>query len=118
MKRSIARQWAKALESGEYKQGIGRLRNGDKFCCLGVLCNLHAQAHPEIAGKQKNKNNYLDMLGELPYQVMKWANVKNNEGHFYDSQNLLECNLITLNDTEKLNFSEIAKVIRKHWKAL
>ncbi len=45
-----------ALESGEYKQGQGRLRtpegNTSKFCCLGVACNVHAQHHPEIACHQ------------------------------------------------------------------
>ena len=29
-----------ALESGDYKQGRDRLRDGDDFCCLGVACDL------------------------------------------------------------------------------
>lgn len=28
-----------ALRSGDYKQGTGVLRSGDKFCCLGVACD-------------------------------------------------------------------------------
>lgn len=33
-------KWVTALRSGKYEQGSGRLRNGDKFCCLGVLCDV------------------------------------------------------------------------------
>lgn len=28
------------LESGKYKKGIGRLRYGDSYCCLGVACDI------------------------------------------------------------------------------
>ena len=37
-------QWIAALKSGKYIQGSSRLRtytySGDKFCCLGVLCDV------------------------------------------------------------------------------
>jgi hypothetical protein len=33
-------RWIKALESGCYKQGRGRLKREDHYCCLGVGCNL------------------------------------------------------------------------------
>ena len=33
-------KWVAALRSGKYQQGINVLRNGDKFCCLGVACDL------------------------------------------------------------------------------
>lgn len=34
-------RWVEALRSGEYQQTTMSLRNGDKFCCLGVLCDLY-----------------------------------------------------------------------------
>lgn len=39
------KNWLKALRSGEYKQGEAALRKEandgiEKFCCLGVLCDL------------------------------------------------------------------------------
>lgn len=121
MKRSIARKWAKALESGEYKQCTGQLRKGKSFCCLGVLCNLHAEAHPELAKTQKNKKEYFGNGETLPEEVMDWANIRCEEGaldkgvqvngRYYEE-------LTGLNDTAKLTFPEIAKVIRKHWKEL
>lgn len=46
MNQEIKKRWVAALRSGDYKQGTGALRNADnKFCCLGVLCDLHSKAH-------------------------------------------------------------------------
>lgn len=33
-------KWVEALESGKYQQGRNRLRNFDRFCCVGVLCDV------------------------------------------------------------------------------
>ena len=43
MNPEIKAKWVAALRSGEYKQGRGQLRSEDLFCCLGVLCDLHAK---------------------------------------------------------------------------
>jgi hypothetical protein len=32
-----------ALRSGTYRQGIGWLRNHDRYCCLGVTCDIYHQ---------------------------------------------------------------------------
>jgi hypothetical protein len=45
MDQQIKSEWVAALRSGEYKQGVQLLRQGDYFCCLGVLCDLHRKAH-------------------------------------------------------------------------
>jgi hypothetical protein len=60
MKPEIKKMWLEALRSGQYKQGGGALRphGGNEFCCLGVLCNLHAQTHPKIAAQQKDPEVY------------------------------------------------------------
>lgn len=74
MNQEIKKKWVEALRSSDYKQGRGRLRSAkNKFCCLGVLCNLHAEAHPKIAAKQTDPNFYLDGIGILPNDVQKWA---------------------------------------------
>lgn len=113
MKRSIARKWAAALSSGEYKQGKGRLRKGDKFCCLGVLCNLHAQEYPEIAATQKHKSVYLGEKGVLPEEVRDWAGMNSDDGYITYGNDL-----VGMNDLEGKSFAEIAKVIRKEYKKL
>jgi len=33
-------KWLEALRSGKYQQGKNFLREGDRYCCLGVLCEL------------------------------------------------------------------------------
>ena len=79
MKKDIAMAWADALESGQYQKTTGCLRSVDKegntlgFCCLGVLCNLHAQAHPDVARQQTNPSEYLGECDEPPKAVADWA---------------------------------------------
>jgi len=33
----IKKEWIKALRSGKYKQGTGKLQKESRYCCLGVL---------------------------------------------------------------------------------
>lgn len=40
MNPEIRAQWTAALRSGEYQQTTGALRNGEGFCCMGVLCDI------------------------------------------------------------------------------
>ena len=39
----LAKKWIDALRSGKYKQGRGQLVKGDRYCCLGVLCDVAKQ---------------------------------------------------------------------------
>lgn len=83
MKAKIKERWVDALRSGQYEQGQGLLRHttpiGTQFCCLGVLCNLHAQAHPDIAAAQDHLSMYMGMTGSLPFAVMKWAGLPDSD---------------------------------------
>lgn len=36
----IKAKWLTALRSGKYQQGQNFLQRDDKFCCLGVLCEV------------------------------------------------------------------------------
>lgn len=36
----IEYNWIPALRSGDYEQANGALRKDDRYCCLGVACNL------------------------------------------------------------------------------
>ena len=41
MNPELKQKWLEALRSGRYKQGILQLRSSDdRYCCLGVLCDL------------------------------------------------------------------------------
>lgn len=76
MKAEIKKLWVEALRSGEYKQTTGQLRDNNSFCCLGVLCNLHALAHPDIATKQKYRCKYMGNSYILPNAAKVWAGLK------------------------------------------
>ena len=113
MNHAIAKQWVAALRSEQYKQTTGALRKGDSFCCLGVLCNLHAIAHPKIARKEVDPREYLRHGGTLPNKVMRWAGMSTQTGLlFYRGDTLAD-----LNDHGS-PFDEIADVIENNVRKL
>lgn len=65
----IKKLWLKALRSGKYKQGQGQLKCGDKFCCLGVLCDLHSKE----TGEEWLGNTYKEASNFPPCEVDQWA---------------------------------------------
>ena len=50
MDQDVKQRWIGALLSGRYRQGKGKLRRGDEFCCLGVLLDVLDPDgwHPEL----------------------------------------------------------------------
>ena len=131
MKQKIAMMWIEALESGAYEQTTGALREtnsdgGTGFCCLGVLCNLHAQTHPKIAAMQDHPAEYLGSDDFAPKEVMKWSGLKTNNAKFmefnpskeYDADDNCVKSLVDLNDEDNYDFKQIAAVIRKNWRKL
>jgi hypothetical protein len=117
MDATIKAQWVAALRSGEYEQGTGYLNSDDKkFCCLGVLCELAAEAG--IVRKQIPTEigpiGYGSETGTLPATVKDWSGLRDGVGAF-DVQ--IEATgeyfyawLTTLND-DGMTFDQIADVI-------
>lgn len=112
MKKRVKKLWVEALRSGKYQQGTGQLRNEyNRFCCLGVLCNLHAQAHPKIAKRQTNPESYLGESWFTPSDVIEWAGLAHpNPRLLYENY---DWPLSVLNDREGLSFKRIATLIEK-----
>lgn len=106
MKQEIADRWVEALRSGKYKQEQGALRFGNKFCCLGVLCDISKRDGWVI-------NSYLGQTSHLPYEVQAWADLDSDDGRIPSQAGTLAY----LNDSGK-SFVEIADVIEKHWEEL
>jgi len=102
------RKWLKALESGKFKQGKEVLRSIDnKFCCLGVACELFKSSEPELVG-----GSY-DYSGEgitAPAFVVEALRLRGNVGDHRDQDQKCE-HLAALNDGGK-RFKTIAKIIR------
>lgn len=121
MKKSIMKRWVKALRSGKYKQTGGFLRDGDGFCCLGVLCDLAKNDTGlkwyDVLGENTRKQVYV--TGEtarwtLPKAVMSWADMQTRSGELPEKKKL---SLVDVNDSG-WSFEKIADRIEKYWEKL
>ena len=114
----IKQRWLEALRSGEYKQTKENLQNSDGFCCLGVLCDLHAK---ERGTNWVRKTDGYELYGEtqiLPLSVQEWSGLNNDIGGLVDFEYerygvmyVKSESLPELNDTWNKNFNEIADLI-------
>ena len=106
MDQEIKAEWLEALRSGEYEQGIGVLRTGDdKFCCLGVLCEVLVKRGLMEAPKLDRGENMYDYQ---EYSAVLPDPVQVRVGLPYISD------LMELNDTKGLPFAEIANYIEEN----
>lgn len=105
MKQDAAMKWAEALESGKYKQGFGQLYDGTCFCALGVLCVVQGEEFVEGHGARFTRTGYYRYA--LPEEYMREK---------LDLRN--SCQIISMNDHERLTFPEIAAYIRRNWEEL
>ena len=115
MDKRIAEEWCSRLESGKYRQGSGKLRQRserkDKFCCLGVLCEIAVEKGiVQLYKRATNVFSYGSDTIHLPRKVAKWAGMSEGAKVTYNKQ---KTDLMTLNDYEGLTFKEIAQVIRE-----
>ena len=103
-----------ALRSGEYVQARDSLRNEDRYCCLGVACDLYRQ---EEGGPDwdhyKARWSYMGTSHNLPERVRRWLDFKRNGGllgePFQRDSKLFE-SLLDMNDSG-MSFTGIADVI-------
>lgn len=102
----IKSKWLHALRSGEYKQGKGRLREHAAYCCLGVLCDIHAKE----TGGRWSSNEYLDCAGILPVKVRDWAGLEARDP-VVDG---LDGRCLSSHNDNGKPFPEIADLIEKH----
>lgn len=131
MNETIKEKWLKALRSGKYKQGTGRLfgkyeKNKKEFCCLGVLCDLYAKEH-DVKWEVEDIQNHIMRLGNstdlgqgegiktLSKEVQKWAGLKdcNPSVLAVTPQDYIRKTLAEHNDTGK-TFKEIAAIIENY----
>lgn len=106
MNTEIKQKWLTALRSGEYKQGRGNLHYKDEYCCLGVLCDLHAkETNSEWTNHDDYPYKYFYSTQLLPQQVCEWSGI--------DISLTVERDLICLNDSAGKSFNEIADFIEE-----
>lgn len=130
MHNHIALEWVARLRSGDYAQGkhnLCQVGDGqpDKFCCLGVLCEMYMDynetdnsfAHDLSRSESSctvgcHVRTYDKQVEFLPDSVMKWAGMNNNSGQFTVDKAVY--NLSSMND-DGADFHQIADAIDLHW---
>ena len=111
MDQLVKKEWVKALRSGDFKQGRGALLKNEKYCCLGVLCEIAEDVGFDLEKRPNTRFPNLINFGEdnafLPPIVALWSEL--------DSCNpsVNEIFLSRHNDAGD-SFKEIADLIEKY----
>lgn len=110
MNPEIKALWVKELRSGDFEQGKMALRQGQKCCCLGVLCELAYEAGVPLQIRTYNgEYEYDGSNATLPRSVRMWAGLDEDNPHV-PGPNGFSRTLSSLNDHE-CNFKSIADLI-------
>lgn len=125
--------WAEALESDEFKQGMSVLREETRsdddqvtltHCCLGVACEVYLRATKKghwdhyqnfVVGNDACSTEWIVPVAKYfgtGDDVRTYILNKNNK--YVETMS----NFIDLNDTKKIPFSLIAKILREPSKFL
>lgn len=125
MKKEIAFAWADDLESGLFEQGRTYLRTKDnKFCCLGILTERAAKegiiSEPIIqGGVGQSRYIYDGLCTAVPKKILQWSGLKDSMGDLQHTNEYSKyANLAEANDSAKLSFKQIAKIIRENWEKI
>ena len=107
-------KWLMALRSGKYEQGTQALQSKDGYCCLGVACE---ELIPE-QDKLRDPNTGFLVGGVAASQPFAPDWLKEVSVHLArqivgDSGWVEFPTLVSLNDKERLSFSEIADILEK-----
>jgi len=109
--KEIKARWVAALRSGVYAQTTGVLHNEKGYCCLGVLCDIHAQETNTPWVPDAFSFLYADEINVLPSIVRKWAGLQRKDPTVKVDEGPEA--LSNMNDTQRRTFAEIADAIEK-----
>jgi len=104
-------KWVEALESGKYQQGAQYLCRDNKFCCLGVACEVL-----ERPKEVKDGVVFYDRCCSWMENNFDLMGLRDKSGA-YGEQNEQILDLSKLND-EGMSFKDIAAFIRENEKAI
>jgi hypothetical protein len=114
MDKDVKKLWIDALRSGKYQQGKFALNYQDRFCCLGVLCDLYDQQRCGDTLWYQQENGVKGIGGSLhhlPVPVREWAEIESYDPPvIYNGRTMV---ISDLNDHEKLSFEELANIIEQ-----
>ncbi len=110
MDKQLKEDWVKALRSGKYEQGQDYLCDEARYCCLGVLCEIH----PEVTKKVNGAGvvTFTTPLGEIPDEEFQLHQLE-----FFGLQSIQQHKLVHMNDgtggEPRRSFSYIADYIEQ-----
>jgi hypothetical protein len=107
-----AQKWVDALRSGKYQQATSFLRNGDRFCCLGVACDISG------IGNWSGNSYVIKGYGSsklIPDEVQKWLGLRDNAGYISGDP---EGTHLAFENDHGATFERIASLIEEHAKEL
>jgi len=122
MKADVRERWVRALRSGKYKQGWGRLcsvEHGEtSFCCIGVLANEELNGHwiEESEGLQGFHRKGLKIWWEFYYDGSLFGetgSLNNDALAELELSDFHQFKLTEMNDSG-CSFSEIADWIEEN----
>jgi len=109
MNKTIQKRFVDALRSNEYVQTTGFCHIVDKFCAVGVLCDLYAKEFNREWELGENNSRALMIKGPFEYgfesmidDVAHWLGLPDD--------NLLDV-LAEMNDESRATFEEIADFV-------
>lgn len=107
----VKARWVAALRSGDYEQGAHALRTNDnRYCCLGVLCDVVDPAGWSSGGGHRcGINSYLPSSVAREVGLSTRPEVPDPRGEFGGDR----VGLDILNDSS-YSFAQIADLIEEH----
>lgn len=110
-------QWIEALESGEFTQTTGVLRDDKGYCCLGVACEVAVRNNiiPEVVVSTSEDHDravylYEDHETVLPSSVVEWLGMDYNHPRVLVDDE--ERGVAALNDSREWTFPALAAALR------
>lgn len=117
--------WFKELETTTLPQGTGALCANDKYCCLGIACEVAMKnglplekelwdGFDKYAYKNQLKESDVS-LSYVPIIVKNWLGLYSTTGLSWGDRKLKSC--VDMNDNDRKTFKEIAQHLRANEKA-
>lgn len=100
------KKWLDALRSGEYEQGTGALCDNNKYCCLGVGCEVLEV--PKVL--DRGFASYDGEEATAPPAVVVGLSLLNDRGASFEGGD----SLVRLNDEVGKTLVEIADIVESN----
>lgn len=114
MRKEVKDYWLTGLKAETYKKGSHVLRSTeDTYCFLGILADLSVIYGGVTRTLDKTSYMYDGYREALPPKTVEWAGLKNNTGY---SQSIGKS--FTMMNDEGAPWSDMQKLLEKHWEKL